>query len=202
MTIEIASAIGFGAAAWLGAMLGTKICSGRARLENGPPPIKLQRWVVISVGAGVGIGLATHGTSPFQLAAISLVVVALAGCAVSDAGIGIIPDLLTLIPLGAIVISSGLQSHFGPLISACVVALPFGLAAAVSGGLGMGWGDVKLVSLGGALLGVQDAIVALSIASIVAFVSSRVLTKRASAVAFAPYLVAGMGVVLACGIRP
>jgi len=53
----------------------------------------------------------------------------------------------------------------------------------------MGWGDVKLAALGGAVLGVQTAILAAAGACLIAtFVNVLQKRDKAQPIAFAPYL--------------
>jgi prepilin signal peptidase PulO-like enzyme (type II secretory pathway) len=55
-------------------------------------------------------------------------------------------------------------------------------------GIGMGWGDVKLAALGGALLGMKDAMLAFAVVSIVAIVIAKIQRREKQPLAFAPYL--------------
>jgi prepilin signal peptidase PulO-like enzyme (type II secretory pathway) len=80
-----------------------------------------------------------------------------------------------------------------------LVALPFALAATLSRGRGMGWGDVKLAALGGALLGAPAATLAFVLAALAAYAGSRFAGDRARPIAFAPYLAGGIAVVLIVG---
>ncbi len=80
--------------------------------------------------------------------------------------------------------------------------MPFAFAAYLSRGRGMGWGDVKLAAVAGAMLGASNALLALALAAFAAAVAAR-LQKRtlvidgrgaaaatlARPVAFAPYLI-------------
>ena len=70
------------------------------------------------------------------------------------------------------------------------------IAALASRGRGMGWGDVKLAALGGALLGVADATLAYFVAAAVAYVIARRTAGVRRPIAFGPYLAASIAVTL------
>ena len=78
---------------------------------------------------------------------------ALTGCWYCDLARGIVPDFFTLFPLAALGSFAAVEGEWRVLISAAVPFVPFALAAVFSRGRGMGWGDAKLVALGGAVLG-------------------------------------------------
>jgi prepilin signal peptidase PulO-like enzyme (type II secretory pathway) len=82
------------------------------------------------------------------------------------------------------------------LLASAVPAIPFAVMAWRTKGLGLGWGDVKLVALGGALLGMQTAILAFALAAIAAIVVARVQRRTSEPLAFGPYLVAAIAVPL------
>jgi prepilin signal peptidase PulO-like enzyme (type II secretory pathway) len=201
MTTDALAGVAFAIAAWLGCVLGRAYCAGRTGFDDGPKPVEVPFWVIACTGGLIGIGVASRGASVLELSTLAIVLVALAACAVCDFRLGILPDLFTLVPLAALVISAGMQRNFGPLLSAFVTALPFAIIAIASKGRGMGWGDVKLVALGGALLGVGDAIIAFFLASTLAFALSRFRALRGQPIAFGPYLVGGIGAVLMFSAR-
>ena len=75
------------------------------------------------------------------------------------------------------------------LVSALIVVVPFALAALLSRGRGMGWGDVKLAAVAGALLGASNALLALALAAFAAAVGARFRRDAGAAprpLAFAP----------------
>ena len=135
------------------------------------------------------------GTLP-QLALAAIVTAALAGCWYCDVRVGIVPDYFTLIPLGVLLIVAFAFQEWATVVSAAAVTAPFALAAAVSRGRGMGWGDVKLVALGGAALGMQAAIVAFSAACLVAVAVAYLRKRKGVPIPFAPYLAGAMAVSL------
>ncbi|MFN2450619.1 MAG: prepilin peptidase [Candidatus Baltobacteraceae bacterium] len=199
ITSLVLAAVGYGAAGWFGAQLGSTMCRGRVPFSDGPAPIRYHRWMLALAAGLIGVGVAAHGAAPVHMATIGVVLVFLAACTVADFTCGIVPDLFTLVPLGALVISAAAQRDFGPAISAAIVALPFAGAATLSRGHGMGWGDVKLAAVGGALLGARDATLAFTLACVALFAVSLLLRARGKPVAFAPYLAAGIGAELIIG---
>jgi prepilin signal peptidase PulO-like enzyme (type II secretory pathway) len=83
-----------------------------------------------------------------------------------------------------------------PLISAFVAFIPFACLAIVSKGVGMGWGDVKLAALGGAILGFETAFLAFAIGAVVAVVWAYRRGHQKQVIAFAPYLAGAIAVAL------
>ncbi len=164
--------------------------------EDGPPPGRPPAAILVAAATIMGIVLGAHGLAPFDLAAAALGTAFLVACWCADVRAGILPDLFTLLPLGAIVALQLAHGSFPILLSVLVPALPFAAGALFSKGRGIGWGDVKLAALGGAMIGFTDAIVAMGFASLVCGLSARFVAKRGGAVAFAPYLCAAIGVAL------
>jgi prepilin signal peptidase PulO-like enzyme (type II secretory pathway) len=76
--------------------------------------------------------------------------------------------------------------------SAAVPFAAFAAAALLSHGRGMGWGDVKLATLGGAVLGLEASLVALSLSCLAAAIYGYARGQRDVPIAFAPYLVAAI----------
>ncbi|GAC1415189.1 MAG: hypothetical protein NVSMB5_04070 [Candidatus Velthaea sp.] len=193
MTASVAiAALAFALAGWLGARIARTICLDRVPFDDGPAAIHTKPWM-FAVAAGIAGGGAALHQAPLQLAVLGLVTIALAACAASDFTCGIVPDIFTLGPLAALVLAGALRADLTPLGSAAIVALPFGAAALLSHGRGMGWGDVKVAALGGALIGARGATLAFVFACFAAFVVGRFIAKRGKPVAFAPYLIAAIG---------
>ena len=191
----------FAAVSWLGALAGTALCAGRVPHDDGPSPVTFARWPFPVAGGAIGLMLAAHADSPGRLAVLAFAVLGLAGCTAADLTCGMLPDLLTLAPL-ALAIGSGLLAHdLTPALGAAFVALPFAGAALFSRGRGMGWGDVKLAALGGALLGARDATLAFVLAAIVAYVVTRRTGRARTPIAFGPYLAGSIVVTLATVAR-
>jgi prepilin signal peptidase PulO-like enzyme (type II secretory pathway) len=199
MTTVALSAAGFAAAAWFGVFLAGAFYAGRAALSNRPTPIDLPAWAIPALGALVGAGLASRGEAALDLATTAFVLAALVACAVCDWRLGVVPDVFTIVPLATLLLISCVHGNVVPLLSACLAASPFAAAALLSKGNGMGWGDVKMIALGGALLGVRDVILGLIVACAFAFASSKSRGAPRRQVAFAPCLACGFAAALAAG---
>jgi len=119
----------------------------------------------------------------------------------SDVTRGVVPDVFTLIPLGAVLLAASLAGHWEVLVAALVPAIPFAILAWRSRGIGLGWGDVKLAALGGPLIGMQNALIAFAIGCLVAVIVGRVRGTKQQPIAFAPYLASAIAVPLALVTR-
>ncbi|HEY8297716.1 MAG TPA: prepilin peptidase [Candidatus Baltobacteraceae bacterium] len=190
------TALFFGTLGFVGTALAGKICARLPRLENAPPAGKAPVPWIVGGAALLGALVALHGAPPQQVFLLGIVTLALAGVWCADTEYGIVPDVFTLGPLAAILLVAILMHQWWIVLSAFVPFVPFALAAVLSKGHGMGWGDVKLVALGGALLGMQLSIVAFMAACVAAVVVARFARVRSGPIAFAPYLVAAIGVSL------
>ncbi len=102
--------------------------------------------------------------------------------------------------LGCLGLFALTQGESRILIAAAVPFVPFALAAILSRGRGMGWGDAKLVALGGAVLGAQASLVAFALSCLAAGIVARLTGRRGTPVAFAPYLVIAACGALAIGV--
>jgi prepilin signal peptidase PulO-like enzyme (type II secretory pathway) len=60
----------------------------------------------------------------------------------------------------------------------------------------MGWGDVKLATLGGADLGLEASLVAFSLSCLAAAMYAYARGQKDVPIAFAPYLVAAIAIAL------
>jgi prepilin signal peptidase PulO-like enzyme (type II secretory pathway) len=60
----------------------------------------------------------------------------------------------------------------------------------------MGWGDVKLAALGGAVLGGETALLAFAVGAVVAVLVAYRRGRQRQVIAFAPYLAAAIAVAL------
>ena len=192
----IIAAPAFAAAGWAGARVAEKLCAGRTPYDDGPAAIAPGRLPFAVAGACIGLALGLHGEPLASLTLLLFVVLALAGCTAADLACGVLPDVLTLAPLG-LVLGVGALAHDGtPALSATFVALPFAAAALLSRGRGMGWGDVKLAALGGALLGAREATLAFMLAALAAYAIARFTGGTRRPVAFGPYLAASIAATL------
>ena len=192
LTVGLAALL-FGTAAWGGTLVADALCADRAPYDDGPAPVAFARWPFALAGAASAFALAAHGESPERLALLAFVMLALAGCCAADLACGLLPDPLTLLPLAVVVGAGAIAHDWAPLLSAALVFVPFALAATMSRGRGMGWGDAKLAALGGALLGAREAAFAFMLAAIAAAVIARRTTARTRRpIAFGPYLAAAI----------
>ena len=114
----------------------------------------------------------------------------------SDVRCGIVPDAFTLVPLAAVVVTAAVTQQWWVIASAAIVFVPFAGAALASRGRGMGWGDVKLVALGGAVLGYEAAILGFGLACAAAVLVALARRRGSEPIAFAPYLVAAIAIPL------
>lgn len=191
------AALVYGCLAWFGAMLSVRVCRDIARLPDGPPAGKPPVMWLIAGAAAIGAALALHSVPAFQLLAAGLICMVLVAAWCSDVAYGIVPDAFTVVPLAALLALAIATKSWWLIASALVPVFPFGLAAVASKGRGMGWGDVKLVALGGALLGMQVAVGAFALACLVAVSVYKLRGVQAGPIAFAPYLAAAIGLGLA-----
>ncbi|HEX3550470.1 MAG TPA: A24 family peptidase [Candidatus Elarobacter sp.] len=199
-----AGALLFACAAIAGIVAASAICARVKGYDDGPrtgsPPI-----VALVAGAALmGAIAAAHGgphADMGRLGLVALVTGAFVGAWYCDVARGVVPDVFSLGPLGIIAVLSFVWHDPRMLISAVVVFVPFALAAYLSRGRGMGWGDVKLAAVAGAMLGASYALLALALAAFAAAVGARLQRRMpetvppsapavaAHPVAFAPYLI-------------
>jgi prepilin signal peptidase PulO-like enzyme (type II secretory pathway) len=188
----IADAGAFAALAFLGTRLARIVVSGAVPFDDGPVPGRPAVAAIVAAAASAGLAVAVRGAAAPELGMGCILAVALSAICYADVTCGLVPDVFTLAPLGAALASDALLRQWSGPISAALVAAPFGIAAQRSRGRGMGWGDVKLVALGAAVLGAQAALVAFALACFAA-VGIAFFRKRHTPIAFAPYLVAAIG---------
>jgi prepilin signal peptidase PulO-like enzyme (type II secretory pathway) len=190
----------FATLAYLGTVLGRLVTDDARSFADGPPPGRPAIWLIVCVAALAGIGVGVRGVTVPELGMASMLTIALAGICYADIRCGLIPDVFTLAPLAAVLAGDLLLHQWSAPIAVALVAAPFGIAAKFSQGRGMGWGDVKLVALGAAVLGAQPALLAFSGACFAAVAVALVRRRREpvpSPIAFAPYLVCCIAAVLA-----
>jgi leader peptidase (prepilin peptidase)/N-methyltransferase len=203
MTFIIASLLGaffFAAAGCLGVLLGNVFADSITPLEDGPPQSRPPLAIIVGACAIIG-GLLTPqvGAQTQVLVLTAIVCVALSAIWVTDARRGIVPDAFTLGPLAIMLMVALWQHQSATFVAAAVPFVPFAIAAALSKGRGMGWGDVKLVALGGAVLGAQMAIIAFAVACLAAVAVNYKRGRRNGAIAFAPYLTSVIGLSIPVG---
>lgn len=196
-TVVGASASAFALTAVASIALAARICGTIEPFDDGPRPGRPPTIALVVAAAAIGAVLGFRGLGLAPLVECGLLVAAFVGSWYSDVRCGIVPDTFTLAPL-AIVLALGfaVTHSFFPLVSAVVVFVPFAVSALLSRGRGMGWGDVKLVALGGAVLGMRSSVLALGVACLVAVAVALVRRRRSEPIAFAPYIVGAMATVL------
>jgi prepilin signal peptidase PulO-like enzyme (type II secretory pathway) len=197
----IAAATFFGTAGFAGILLGNAFCERFLALDDAPPQVKAPPAALVIASAAIGVCVAVRGADQLQLLVIALICIALAAIWVTDARRGIVPDAFTLGPLAVVCLAGAAQHQWMPLISAVVTVIPFAFMAAVSRGRGLGWGDVKLAALGGAVLGFEVAVFAFIVASFAAAAIMFAQGRKGQAIAFAPYLASAIGLALPLGFR-
>ena len=181
---------------WAGARIGERLCAGVEPYGDGPASVAFARWPFAAIAACIGGLIAWHDVNAAHLVVLAVVTLALAGGTAADLRCGMLPDVLTVGPL-VLVVALGAASHdWAPALGAAFVAVPFAGAAVFSRGRGMGWGDVKLAALGGALLGVADAAFAFMLAALAAYVVARRTAGVRRPIAFGPYLAASIAACL------
>lgn len=192
-------ALFFACIAYAAMLVSGIVCSGIVPAADGPPPSKPPTIIVTICAGVVGAALVLVGAEPLQLGIAAIVVFALAACWASDAICGLLPDAFTLCPLAALLLFAVAQRDWYIIVSAILVFVPFAGAAMLSRGMGMGWGDAKLVALTGAALGAPLGYFTLAVACLVAVIVHRFGKHRSQPIAFAPYIAALTGVALPLG---
>jgi len=186
----------FGCAAFLGVRLSVAICRSIEPFEDGPRPgIPPTPWL-LGGAVAIGLVLGARGIPFVGLVLAAILTVSLVASWHSDVRAGIISDYFTLVPLGVFVMVALVQHDYGGLLSPAAVSVPFAVAALASRGRGMGWGDVKLIALGGAALGIQTALLAVAAACLIAVFASLLHKRRHEPIAFAPYLAGAIALAL------
>jgi len=202
----VLAAAAFAAAAALGILAARYVTGDVAPQPDGPPSMMIPVRALVIGSAVLGAIAAARGLTPATLGFIALAIGILAAIWAADVSTGIIPDVFTLFPLAAIIIADlaavlvhkvTWQAFVILLVVTVVPTIPFAFAAWRSGGLSLGWGDVKLAALGGPLLGLQESLLAFSIGCAVAVVVARIRHTGNSAIAFGPYMAAAIAIPLA-----
>jgi prepilin signal peptidase PulO-like enzyme (type II secretory pathway) len=193
-------AIFFAAAGYLGAMLGTGAAQRIPRFSDAPPSFTPPVALLVGGCAVLGAYAATHLQDQMKILLVAVLCVVLVAIWVTDARRGVVPDAFTLAPLALLVLIFLVRGDWTMLAAAAIPIVPFVIAALLSRGRGMGWGDVKLVALGSVVLGWQLAILAFTAACFAAAVVSFVRGRKRGAIAFAPYLATAIGAALPIGM--
>ena len=188
ITILLAT-IAFAGAAALGLAAARGVCGSIDDVPSGGPVPGVVPQRALIIGAALLGAIAAYRGLPLGgMAIVGLACGLLTAIWASDVTRGIIPDVFTIVPLGAILLAAALAGHWEVCAAAVVPAVPFAFLAWRSGGLGLGWGDVKLAMLGGPLIGMQYALMAFALGCLAAVVVARVRKTSHQPIAFAPYL--------------
>jgi prepilin signal peptidase PulO-like enzyme (type II secretory pathway) len=200
--VVLVATIVYGCVGFLSIQLSAAVCNGVTPFDDGPKPGRPPVTALVAGAGFVGLSLALRGAQAPQLVLIGLLLVPLVACWYSDIRCGIVPDYFTLIPLGLWLVGSLLLHNTVAIVGAVVMFLPFALFALLSKGRGMGWGDVKLAALGGAVLGPPAAMLAFAGACLIAVFIAALRKRRSEPIAFAPYLCGAIAASLALPLFP
>lgn len=193
---SLVAGVAFGLFAYAGSLIARVFYADLPVFADGPTPAVPPVRTIVAISVLVGIFCAVRNVPPATLAIIAMVCAVMTAIWCTDMTHGIVPDALTLIPLGAVVLANLLTGHWFAGVAAVVPAIPFAFLAWRTKGIGMGWGDVKLAALGGALVGMQDAMLVFAAAGVVAVVVTKMRGTPSRPLAFAPYLAAAIVVPL------
>jgi leader peptidase (prepilin peptidase)/N-methyltransferase len=188
------------ALAFLGTVLARIVTADARSFADGPPAGNPAVSLIVVTAALAGLCLAIRGVAVPELGVACVMTIVLSGICYSDVRCGLIPDVFTIAPLAAVLGGDLLLHQWSAPIAVALVVAPFCVAAKLSGGRGMGWGDVKLVALGAAVLGAEPALLAFTGACFAAVAVAMVVRRRQMVprpIAFAPYLAVGIAAVLA-----
>ncbi len=191
----------FACAAGCGVLAAMLICSRTEAFADGPSSRALHPAIPIALFALLGPLLAARGGTVGQLGIVALLGVPLAGIWYADARKGIVPDVFTLFPLAIIAVSVLIHHSWFVAISAAFLFVVFAVAAALSKGRGMGWGDAKLAALTGAVLGLESSMLALALACFAATVVSVIRDRGTKPIAFAPYIIVAIVMAMAFSVH-
>jgi leader peptidase (prepilin peptidase) / N-methyltransferase len=193
MIAAFLGALFFAVAGYLGSLLAAIFVDRLQPLPDGPPQQKAPVPLLIAGCAAIGAILTTHSGSQGQILIVAIVCTSLVAIWITDARRGIVPDAFTLGPLTLLILVALWQHEWRVFVAAAIPFVPFAITATISKGRGMGWGDVKLVALGGIVLGPQVAVTAFALACFAAVVVSYRGGRKKGAIAFAPYLACAIG---------
>ncbi|TAM72628.1 hypothetical protein EPN44_15140 [bacterium] len=166
--------------------------------HHAPPVGHVPLPLLIAGAAAVGVAQEARGALGIEVGLTALLIFALSASWTTDVTRGLVFDAFTLAPLAALLLVGVVRGHWSLPVSALVLAAPFALTALLTRGRGMGWGDVELAALGGAVLGIQMAALLFALVSLAAF-GAAMLRRKRGPIAFAPYLITAIAAGLALG---
>jgi prepilin signal peptidase PulO-like enzyme (type II secretory pathway) len=179
----------FVCAAIAGLVTAAAICSRVQAYDDGPQP-GVPPVVALVAGAALIGGIAGAHAEAARLGVVAIVCGAFVAAWYCDVARGVVPDVFSLGPMAVIAVLAFVWHDPRMVVSALIVVVPFSIAAFFSRGRGMGWGDVKLAAVAGALLGASNALLALALAAFAAAVGAKFRREAAmQPLAFAPYLI-------------
>lgn len=194
----VLGALFFGLVGYVGVLLAGTVKA--LPYDDGPVPAEPPLFIIIAGCALIGALVTPRTGDVAQLAITAIVLCALAAIWCTDVRSGIVPDVFTLIPLGLILLAAILKQQPWPFLHAAVPFAPFAVTAAISKGRGLGWGDVKLAALGGAVLGAEIALLVFAAACFAAVAYAYLRGRRTQPIAFAPYLICAIGAGIPLGV--
>jgi prepilin signal peptidase PulO-like enzyme (type II secretory pathway) len=200
--IDLIATVVFGCVGFLSIQLSALVCRNVVPFDDGPKPGRPPVMALVFGAAIVGFSLSMRGATVPSLAIVGVLLVPLVACWYSDILCGIVPDYFTVLPLGLWLVFSVFVHNYASLMGAAVMFVPFAIFALLSKGRGMGWGDVKLAALGGAVLGAPTAMLAFAGACLVAVFVAAIRRRRTEPIAFAPYLAGAIAAALAFPLFP
>lgn len=175
-----------------GVIAATLVLPHLPQIDDGPQQVALPPWVPVVAATAFGCILVLRGAPVGTVGIAALATIPLCAVWYTDARTGLVPDLFTLVPLLVVVGVGALHGDWSLLVWAIAAFVPFAIAAMLSKGRGMGWGDAKFVAFGGALTG-HNALLAFGVACLVATIVGAVRYRSLpTPIAFAPYLVAAV----------
>ncbi|HTU81037.1 MAG TPA: prepilin peptidase [Candidatus Acidoferrales bacterium] len=197
--LALVGALIFGTAGICGALLATALLPRLKRLPDGPAPIAVHPGYLVAGAALLGAVLGWRRLPNPEFVIAALVTIPMVGAWYCDAMTGIVPDAFTLVPLVPLaVFELALTRQPFVIESAAVMFVVFAIFAWISKGRGVGWGDVKLATFGGALLGMKDATLAFGVASLAAVIVASIRYRsKPVPIVFAPYLIGAMAFAIA-----
>ncbi|TAM92252.1 hypothetical protein EPN42_01405 [bacterium] len=186
------------AASFGGSLVGARAVRDMQAYRNAPPSGPVPLPLLIAGAATVGAAQEMRGAFGVEIGLTALLLFALSASWTTDVTRGLVFDAFALAPLVALLLVAAARGNWSLPISALALTVPFALTALLTRGTGMGWGDVELAALGGAVLGIETAALLFALVSLAAF-GAAMLRRTRGAIAFAPYLITAIAAGLALG---